>query len=87
MSLLDAWKAQGSKWMNDPWILKLVQSEQFMKAVMAAMSLPGKVEGITRETAERFARRMNLATMDQVDDLRRSVRALEEQVAELSRRK
>jgi hypothetical protein len=85
MSLREALLSQGNKWMSDPWILKLVQNEQLMKAVMTAMSLPGRVEGITRETAERFAKRMNLATADEVSDLRRAVRALEDQIAELKR--
>ncbi len=71
--------------MSEPWILKLVQNEQLMKAVMAAMSLPGKVEDVTKETAERFARKMNLATADEVRDLKRMVRSLEDQIAELKR--
>ncbi len=85
MSLKKALLDQGTKLMSDPRVLKVVQNEQFMKTLMAAMSLPGKVDGITREKAEKFARKMRLATTDEVADLRRTVRALEDEIAELKR--
>ncbi len=85
MSLKETLLSRGTQLMNDPRLIKLVQSEHFMKALMTAMSLPGKVDGITRETAEKFAKRMQLATADEVKDLRRTVRALEDQIAELKR--
>lgn len=75
--------SQGMKLMSDPRVMKLMQNEQFMKAMMAAVAMPGKVEGFTKEQSERFARSMHLATSDEVRDLRRTVRALEEQLAEL----
>jgi len=77
---------KGKKLMSDPRVMKVVQSEQLMKAVVAALSMPGKIDGFTKEQAERIAKKMSLATADELGDLKRAVRALEEQVAELERR-
>ena len=76
---------KGMKLMSDPRVMKVVQNEQFMKALVAALSMPGKIDGFTKGQAERLAKRMSLATADEVRDLKRTVRALEEQIAELKR--
>jgi len=73
------------KLLGDPRVVKLMQNEQFMKAMMTAISVPGKIDGFTKEHAERFAKRMSLATADEVKDLRRTIRSLEDQIAELKR--
>ena len=52
---------------------------------MAAISMPGKIDGFTKEQAEKFAKRMSLATSAEVRDLKRTVRSLEDEVAELKR--
>ena len=74
---------QGMKLMTDPRVMKLMQDERVMKAVMAAMSMPGKVQTFTQEQTERVAKAMALATEDEVKDLKRTVRRLEEEVARL----
>src|SRR5882672_11242264 len=76
---------QGMKLMTDPRVMKLMQDERVMKAVMAAMSMPGRVQTFTQEQAERIAKAMALATEDEVKDLKRTVRRLEEEVARLQR--
>lgn len=78
---------QGMKLMTDPRVMKLMQDERVMKAVMAAMSMPGKVQTFTQEQAERIAKAMALATEDEVKDLKRTVRRLEEEVARLQKDK
>ena len=85
MTLKDRVIEQGTRLLHDARLLRLVQSEQFMKAVVAAMSLPNKVEGLTRETGERLVKYLHLAHADEVRDLRRTVRALEDEIAELRR--
>ena len=40
---------------------------------------------LTKEQAEKFAKRMSLATSADVRDLKRTVRSLEDEVAELKR--
>jgi hypothetical protein len=85
MSLKKSLMQQGMKLLADPRVMKLMQNEQFMKAMMTAISVPGKIDGFTKEQAEKFAKRMSLATSDDVRDLKRTVRSLEDKVAELKR--
>jgi hypothetical protein len=76
---------QGMKLLADPRVMKLMQNEQFMKAMMAAISVPGKIDGFTKDQAEKFAKRMSLATADEVRDLKRTIRSLEDQIADIKR--
>ena len=76
---------QGMKLMSDPRVMKLMQDERVMKAVMAAMAVPGKVQSFTKEQVEGIAKAMALATENEVTDLKRTVRKLEEEVARLQR--
>lgn len=76
---------QGMKLMTDPRVMKLMQDERVMKAVMTAMSMPGKVQSFTSEQVQALAKAMALATEDEVKDLKRTVRRLEEEVARLER--
>ncbi len=57
-----------------------------MKPVMAAMAMPGRIESLTTEQKEAFATVMGLASQDEVRDLKRTVTALEREVARLSNR-
>jgi hypothetical protein len=83
MSLKKTVMQQGMKLMSDPRVMKLMQNEQFLKAMMTAMALPGRLDQLTKEQSRRLARAMALATEQEVKDLRRTVRSLEEQLAEM----
>jgi hypothetical protein len=74
---------QGMKLMSDPRVLKLMQDERVMRAVMQMMAMPGKVQSFTQEQVERLAKSMALATEDEVKDLKRTVRRLEEEVGRM----
>jgi hypothetical protein len=74
---------QGMKLMTDPRVMKIMQDERVMKAVMQMMSVPGKVTSFTNDQVERLAKAMSLATEDEVNDLKRQIRRLEEEVARL----
>jgi hypothetical protein len=65
--------------------MKIMQDERVMKAVMDVMSMPGKVQTFTAESAEKIAKAMSLATEDEVNDLKRQIRRLEEEVARLEK--
>ena len=86
-SLKKSLMKQGMKLMSDPRVMKLMQDERVMKAVMAAMSVPGRVTSFTQEQAEKIAKAMALATEDEVKDLKRTVRRLEEDLARMQREK
>lgn len=74
---------QGLKLMSDPRVLKLMQDERFMKLMMSAMSMPGKVQNFTDVQKDSLIDTMGLATRQEVEDLQRTVRALEDQVSAL----
>lgn len=74
---------QGMKFMSDPRVMKMMQDERLMKAMMAAMSVPGRITTAAQEQTDRFAKSMALATEQEVKDLRRAVRSLEEEVMTL----
>jgi hypothetical protein len=74
---------QGMKLMTDPRVMKIMQDERVLKAVMQMMSVPGKVQSFTTEQVERLAKAMSLATEDEVNDLKRQIRRLEEEVARM----
>ncbi len=78
---------QGMKVISDPRVVKLMQDERVMKAVVTAMSVPGKVQSFTAEQVQNLAKSMALATEDEVTDLKRTVRRLEEEVARLEKDK
>lgn len=83
MSLKKSLMKQGMKLMTDPRVMKLMQDPRVMKAVMTAMSMPGKVQSFGNEQVEKIAKAMALATEDEVNDLKRTVRSLEEEVSRL----
>lgn len=85
MSMKKTLLNQGMKIMSDPRVMKLMQDERFMKAVMGLMSVPGRVSTFAQDQSARFARAMELATEQEVKDLRRTVRSLEEQIAEMQK--
>ncbi len=76
---------QGMKLMTDPRVMKMMQDERVMKAVMQMMTVPGKVTSFTNEQIEKLAKAMSLATEDEVKDLKRQIRRLEEEVSRLER--
>jgi hypothetical protein len=76
---------QGMKLLADPRVMKMMQDERVMKAVMTAMSMPGKAQTFAKHRAEGVAKVMALATQDEVKDLRRTVRKLEDELSRLKR--
>ena len=86
MSIKNKLVEQGMNLASNPRVMKMMQDERFMKAMMTAMSVPGRVSTVAQDQAERFAKTMSLATAQEVKDLRRTVRYLEEQIEELQQK-
>lgn len=83
MSIKDEMLKRGMQMMSDPRVAKLMQNPQFMKVMMAAMQVPGKVNTFTNEQAKVLASALRLATAEDVKDLQRAVKRLERQMAKL----
>lgn len=86
MSIKDEVKKRGLQLLGDPRVAKLMQNEQFMRAMMTVIQVPGKMEHFTSEQTERFAKMMRVATADEVKDLKRQVKTLESEVAKLKKK-
>jgi hypothetical protein len=78
---------QGMKLMSDPRVQKLMTDERVMKAVMQMMNVPGKVQSFTDDQVAKLAKAMSLATEDEVKDLKRQIRRLEEEITRLEKDK
>jgi hypothetical protein len=83
MSIKDRVMNEGMKLASHPAVAPLLQDERFMKLVMTALSVPGKIEELSEEQRHSFAKRMGLATHQEVADLQRTVRALEDEITRL----
>lgn len=73
---------RGMKLMQDPRFMKLLQDERVMKTVMQAMQLRGKVQESIDERVERVAKSLNLATKQEVRELKRVMRKMERELEE-----
>jgi cell division FtsZ-interacting protein ZapD len=85
MSLKKSLLEQGMKLISNPRVMKVVQDERVLKAMMQMMQVPGKVQSFTADQIERLAKTLNLATEDEVKDLQRTVRRLEEELSRIER--
>lgn len=83
MGLRDKILVEGMKLAQNPLVAELVQDERFMRLVVLAMSVPGRVSSYTDEQKEAFAKALGVASVDEVRALRRTIAALEDQVLRL----
>src|SRR3954470_10744296 len=83
MSLKDRLMSEGMRLAGNPAGAQLMQDERFMRLIMTAMAMPGRVSSFTTEQKELFAKTMGLATQEEVRDLKRTIAALERTVARL----
>jgi ubiquinone biosynthesis protein UbiJ len=83
MSIKDEMLKRGMQMMSDPRVAKLMQNPQFMKVMMAAIQVPGKVNTFTNEQAKVLAGALRLATAEDVKELQRAVKRVERQLAKL----
>lgn len=86
MGLKETLMMESAKLASNPAFAKLMADERFMKLLVTAMSMPGRVYSFTQEQKENFAKTMGLASADEVKDLRRTVAALEERLARYEKR-
>ena len=83
MSIKDKMVSETMKLAGPPAIAPLIQDERFMKLLMSALSVPGRISELTDEQRMNFVRAMGLATTEEVADLKRTVRSLEAELASL----
>lgn len=76
---------KGMELIGDPRVAALMQDERIIKAFVQMLAVPGKVQSFTTEQVERLAKSLNLATEDEVNDLKRQIRHLEGEISRLSK--
>lgn len=86
MNLKDKFVAEGMKLASSPALSALLQDPRFMRLVMAALSVPGKLNELTEDQKAALIRVLGAAPQREVDDLKRAVRSLEEEVSRLRER-
>jgi cell division protein FtsB len=80
MSVKDEVMKRGAQLLSDPRVLKLLQSEQLLRAMTTLVQVSGQVGAFTAEQSTRAARAMRLATSDELERLRSRVASLEAEV-------
>lgn len=80
MALRDELLKRGMKIMQDPKVAKLVQDERVMKVAMQAFQLRGKVQDRIDDRVEKVAKSLGLVTKNDVKDLRRTIKKLENEL-------
>ena len=83
MGLKDKVISETMKLATHPALAPLLQDERLMKLLMQALAMPGRLSEMTEEQRDNFIRVMGLATKDEVADLQRTVRSLEDELARL----
>ncbi|MEM8608157.1 MAG: hypothetical protein AAGF92_13680 [Myxococcota bacterium] len=68
--------------LQDPRVAKLVQDPRVQQAVFRALKLRGRAQERTDRLLDSAAKRLNLATAREVRELKRTIRRLEERLAE-----
>ena len=83
MGIKDKVMEEGMKLATHPAVAPLLQDERLMKLLMQALAVPGRVTEMTEEQRDNFIRVMGLATKQEIDDLKRTVRSLEDELSRL----
>lgn len=68
---------QGMKLLADPRVQEIMKDERVMKGMMRAVQLRGEVQEELEKRIEEVARSLNLATAQEVKDLRRQLKKME----------
>ena len=81
MDLKKTLLAQAMKLAQNPKVMEIATSPKVMEVAMRAMSARAEVTAAVNGATRSVARGLNLATRDEVKELRRTIRKLEEQLA------
>ena len=74
---------RGMKLMSDPRVMKVLSNPQVMNLVMKGFQLRGRAQAQLDAQVKALARWLKLATREEVSELKRTIRALEEQIRRL----
>lgn len=81
MDLKKSLFTQAMKLAQNPKVLEIAMHPKVMEIAMKAMTARGQVTTAVHGATQSVARGLNLATRDEVKELRRTIRKLEDQLA------
>lgn len=82
MDLKKTLRDQALKLAQHPKVIELATNPAVMETAMKAMALRGQVASTVSAASQSVVRSLNLATRDDVRELRRTIRRLEEELDE-----
>ena len=77
---------EGMKLMSSPRVMKMMQDPRFGKMMMRAFEIRGQVQGNIDKRVKKLARTLKLATREDVETLRSTIRSLERELKEVEAR-
>lgn len=86
MSVTEELKRMSGELIKDPRVIRLLQNEQFIRAMVALVQVPGKLNSYTSEQVERLARALRMPSPEDYERLVRRLDRLESEVEALRRR-
>lgn len=83
MSLKQTLMERGMKLMSDPRVTKLLSNPKVMNVVMKGFQLRGQAQAAVDGQLKAIARRLRLATRDEVGELKQTIRVLEQSLRQV----
>ena len=77
---------KGMSLMKSPMVSKIMASEKTAQLIETAMTVPFRVSSVLTAQKEKLVEMFDLATQEDVDDLRRTVTRMESTISELQKR-
>jgi hypothetical protein len=77
---------QGMKLVTNPRVMKVMADPRFMNAVSTGFALKGRIQEGIDERIRAIAARLNLATRDEIEELKRDLSHVENTVTDLERK-
>lgn len=85
MALKDYLTTRGLDLMRDPRVAAFLQDERVMKATMKVIEARGDVQQRIDARVETVARSLNLATKQEVREMKRTIRKMEREMKKLKK--
>jgi HAMP domain-containing protein len=83
MSLKQKVMERGMKLMSDPRVTKVLSNPKLMNVVMKGFQLRGQAQAAVDTQLKAIARRLRLATRDEVGELKQTIRVLEQSLRQV----
>jgi len=85
MSVTEKILERGMKLISDPRVVKLISNPRVMNAIGMAFELRGKAQATYDAKVRQIAKTLKLATPEEVADLKRTIRMLEDALEQAER--